>query len=244
MDSLSRLPLYLQVKNYITSMIDSGDYPADSKLPTEKELMKTLGVGRATVRSALSELEHDGRIYKRHGVGTFVSSNKWMPAFEPIISLTYSLERLGMEIRNVIISSGLEYPKDELAKNFPQDKKIGRLSRLRLAGGETVAVEDSYFTEELYNTVRSLDPDKSVAHAILDSDGVDVDRIDMKIVLRMPTAKEQKQLKLAPGERVAQLTRWTFSADKAINYVRFVMRERLVQTPFGGRFVYIGHLAR
>ena len=228
MDSLSRLPLYLQVKNYITSMIDSGDYPADSKLPTEKELMKTLGVGRAT------ELEHDGRIYKRHGVGTFVSSNKWMPAFEPIISLTYSLERLGMEIRNVIISSGLEYPKDELAKNFPQDKKIGRLSRLRLAGGETVAVEDSYFTEELYNTVRSLDPDKSVAHAILDSDGVDVDRIDMKIVLRMPTAKEQKQLKLAPGERVAQLTRWTFSADKAINYVRFVMRERLVQTPFGG----------
>ena len=218
MDSLSRLPLYLQVKNYITSMIDSGDYPADSKLPTEKELMKTLGVGRATVRSALSELEHDGRIYKRHGVGTFVSSNKWMPAFEPIISLTYSLERLGMEIRNVIISSGLEYPKGELAKNFPQDKKIGRLSRLRLAGGETVAVEDSYFTEELYNTVRSLDPDKSVAHAILG----------------MPTAKEQKQLKLAPGERVAQLTRWTFSADKAINYVRFVMRERLVQTPFGG----------
>ena len=196
--------------------------------------MKTLGVGRATVRSALSELEHDGRIYKRHGVGTFVSSNKWMPAFEPIISLTYSLERLGMEIRNVIISSGLEYPKGELAKNFPQDKKIGRLSRLRLAGGETVAVEDSYFTEELYNTVRSLDPDKSVAHAILDSDGVDVDRIDMKIVLRLPTAKEQKQLKLAPGERVAQLTRWTFSADKAINYVRFVMRERLVQTPFGG----------
>lgn len=123
MDSLSRLPLYLQVKNYITSMIDSGDYPADSKLPTEKELMKTLGVGRATVRSALSELEHDGRIYKRHGVGTFVSSNKWMPAFEPIISLTYSLERLGMEIRNVIISSGLEYPKGELTKNFPQDKK-------------------------------------------------------------------------------------------------------------------------
>ena len=155
-------------------------------------------------------------------------------ATEPIISLTYSLERLGLEIRNVIISSGLEYPKGELAKNFPQDKKIGRLSRLRLAGGETVAVEDSYFTEELYNTVRSLDPDKSVAHAILDSDGVDVDRIDMKIVLRMPTAKEQKQLKLAPGERVAQLTRWTFSADKAINYVRFVMRERLVQTPFGG----------
>ena len=129
---------------------------------------------------------------------------------------------------------GSNIRKASLQRTFRRIKKIGRLSRLRLAGGETVAVEDSYFTEELYNTVRSLDPDKSVAHAILDSDGVDVDRIDMKIVLRLPTAKEQKQLKLAPGERVAQLTRWTFSADKAINYVRFVMRERLVQTPFGG----------
>ena len=102
-----------------------------------------------------------------------------------------------------------------------------------MAGGETVAIEDSYFTKELYKTVRSLDPSKSVAHAILDSDGIDVDKIDMKIVLRPPTAKEQKQLRLSPGERVAQLTRWTFSADRAINYVRFVMRERLIQTPFG-----------
>ena len=72
MDSLSRLPLYLQVKNYITSMIDSGDYPADSKLPTEKELMKTLGVGRATVRSALSELEHDGKAQSAESADFFI----------------------------------------------------------------------------------------------------------------------------------------------------------------------------
>ncbi len=233
MNGLSRLPLYLQVKNYITDMIDSGDYPAGSKLPTEKELMKTLNVGRATVRAALSELEHDGRVYKRHGVGTFVSGEKWMPAFEPIISLTYSLERLGLEIRNVIISSELEDPQGELLEHFPDNEKIGHLSRLRLAGGETVAIEDSYFTRELYTTVCSLDPEKSVAHAILESDGVDVDRIDMNIIMRPADERERRQLKLSEGERVAQLTRWTFSRERAINYVRFIMRERLVQTPFG-----------
>ena len=45
MDSLSRLPLYLQVKNYIASMIDIGDYPGDSKRLTEAERRKTRGVG-------------------------------------------------------------------------------------------------------------------------------------------------------------------------------------------------------
>lgn len=234
MDSLSRLPLYLQVKNYITAMIDSGEYPADSQLPTEKELMAALGVGRATVRSALSELEHEGRIYKRHGVGTFVSGRKWRMAFEPIISLTYSLEKMGLEIRNVIVASGLEKPEGALLEHFAEGVKIGRLSRLRLAGGEPVALEDSYFTQKLYRTVAELDSRESVAHAILESEGVDVDRLDMKMILRPATAREKKQLRLASDERVVEMTRWTFSDNEAINYVRFVVRERLVQMPFGG----------
>ena len=233
MESLSRLPLYLQVKNYITAMIDSGRYPPDSKLPTEKELMKSLSVGRATVRSALLELEHEGRIYKRHGVGTFVAAKKKISPFEPIISLTYSLERMGLEIRNVVMLSEIIAPSGELLEHWSPDMRVGKLSRLRLAGGEPVAVEDSYFTEELYNAVKNLPPETSLAHTILSSDGVDIERVDMKIVLREATEYERTELKLQHDERVAELTRWTFSDSKAVNFVRFIVCERFVQAPFG-----------
>ncbi|MBQ2775628.1 MAG: GntR family transcriptional regulator [Clostridia bacterium] len=233
MEGLSRLPLYLQVKNYITAMIDSGKYLPDSKLPTEKELMEALSVGRATVRAALMELEHEGVIYKRHGVGTFVCAKKRLSPFEPIISFTYSLEKMGLEIRNVVISSGLERPSGELLEHWDTDMTVGRISRLRLAGGEAVAMEDSYFTKELYDIVKVLKPEISLAHAILSSDGVNVERVDMRIVLREADKNERSQLKLKNGERVAELTRWTFDGEKAVNFVRFVVCERFVQIPFG-----------
>ena len=41
---------------------------------SEREICKEYGVSRTTVRTALKELETLGYIYKRHGKGTFISS--------------------------------------------------------------------------------------------------------------------------------------------------------------------------
>ena len=57
--------LYTFVKDHIMKLIISGKYPAHTQLPTEFELMDQLHVGRATVRTALSQLENEGSIYKR-----------------------------------------------------------------------------------------------------------------------------------------------------------------------------------
>ncbi len=46
---------------------------ADGRLPSEPELTRLLGVSRATVRQALSQLEAERIISRRHGVGTFVN---------------------------------------------------------------------------------------------------------------------------------------------------------------------------
>lgn len=45
----------------------------DGRLPSEPELTRILGVSRATVRQALSQLEAERIITRRHGVGTFVN---------------------------------------------------------------------------------------------------------------------------------------------------------------------------
>jgi GntR family transcriptional regulator len=45
----------------------------DGRIPPETELANDLGVSRTTVRDALSRLEHEGRIYRRQGSGTFVN---------------------------------------------------------------------------------------------------------------------------------------------------------------------------
>ncbi len=58
----------------IRRMLDTGDYPINSRLPPERELSEILGIKRVVLRKALARLEADGHIWRHVGKGTFVGS--------------------------------------------------------------------------------------------------------------------------------------------------------------------------
>ena len=57
----------------LLEMIQEKGYGAGDKLPTEAELVETLGVGRNTVREALRILMSRNIVTIRQGSGTFIS---------------------------------------------------------------------------------------------------------------------------------------------------------------------------
>lgn len=61
-----------EVVNSLTERIQQGHLKPGDKLPTESEIMATLGVSRTVVREALSRLQASGLVETRHGIGTFV----------------------------------------------------------------------------------------------------------------------------------------------------------------------------
>jgi GntR family transcriptional regulator len=61
-----------EVSERMRSLIDQASF-ADGRLPSEPELTRLLGASRATVRQALSQLESEHIITRKHGVGTFVN---------------------------------------------------------------------------------------------------------------------------------------------------------------------------
>ncbi len=67
------IPLYVQVKDKITSDIRLSVYKAGDKLPTERELSQLLGVSRNTISQAYRELEFEGILISLQGRGTFVA---------------------------------------------------------------------------------------------------------------------------------------------------------------------------
>lgn len=72
----SNVPLYSQLKQLIIQKIESGEYPGDSKIPSEQELCEQYDISRPTVRQAISELTSNGYLYKEKGKGTFVARSK------------------------------------------------------------------------------------------------------------------------------------------------------------------------
>jgi GntR family transcriptional repressor for pyruvate dehydrogenase complex len=67
--------VYAQVVEQIVDLIEVGDFAIGTQLPTERELAKRLGVGRASLREALSALQILGFVETKHGQGTFVRSD-------------------------------------------------------------------------------------------------------------------------------------------------------------------------
>jgi GntR family histidine utilization transcriptional repressor len=72
MDATKTVPLYERVKQHVMQGMQSGEWGDGARLPSEHELMETLGASRMTVHRALREMSADGLLTRVQGVGTFV----------------------------------------------------------------------------------------------------------------------------------------------------------------------------
>ena len=68
-----RIPLYQEVIDGLMEQIRAGAFSFDEPLCTEARLMDQHGISRITARRALDELESKGLIYRKRGIGCFVS---------------------------------------------------------------------------------------------------------------------------------------------------------------------------
>lgn len=69
-------PIYLQIENYIKTLINSGMVVSYGKLPSTRELSTILGVSRNSIITAYENLETEGIIYTIKGKGTFISEKR------------------------------------------------------------------------------------------------------------------------------------------------------------------------
>ena len=59
-DHKSKLPLHVQVEEYLRKLIESAKAKSGGFLPKEVELSNRLGVSRNTIRQATNKLENEG----------------------------------------------------------------------------------------------------------------------------------------------------------------------------------------
>src|SRR5262245_25889204 len=80
-------PVYRQIADQIQQEIESARLEAGARLPTIRELARTLGVNRDTVSQAYDALAEAGLLESTVGRGTFVAArraNGSAHAFQPV----------------------------------------------------------------------------------------------------------------------------------------------------------------
>jgi GntR family transcriptional regulator len=73
LDGRSGVSPYLQVVQQVRSALRLGLLEVGDQLPTVKDVVERLAINPNTVLKAYRELEHDGLVAARPGVGTFVT---------------------------------------------------------------------------------------------------------------------------------------------------------------------------
>ena len=73
---MSPAPLYEQIKQHITDLIETGELGPNDRLPSETDLAAEFQVARMTVHRAIKELKDSGVVTRIAGVGTFVAETQ------------------------------------------------------------------------------------------------------------------------------------------------------------------------
>ncbi|HEX7975851.1 MAG TPA: GntR family transcriptional regulator [Anaerolineales bacterium] len=221
------LPLYYQLKMQIVDQIKSGDLAEGKMLPSEHMYQKEFGISRATVRQAFSELENEGFLERRQGIGTFVARIKVAPEINKLTSFTDDMLSRGLKPGSVVLKFEKIIPPASVLENLGLEAEIPVWSvyRLRLADDEPMGLQILYIPPWLDIQAEDIASLVSYYKLLNDKLGLDVMRGHETLTARSATSREAELLQIEPNGPVLYIQRLSYDEqDKPVEYVEFIYR--------------------
>lgn len=146
-DPGSPMPLYYQIQQNISALIEAQVLKPNDPLPSERELSERYKVTRMTVRQAINQLVSDGLVERRRGVGTFVSEPRKQPSLSPSVAgFSQRFREAGMRPTSRVLSFEAQPASATVAQHLGLEAgtTIIYLRRLRLVDGVPLMIETSH----------------------------------------------------------------------------------------------------
>lgn len=198
MNHNSAVPLYAQLVEQLKQDIENGVFNKTGKIPTEAELAAQYQVSRITVRRAVDDLVNQGLVEKKQGKGTFITSQKFSRRLDSgPLGFTEMCHSMGLEPSTQILKTEICVPKSAEVRNSLQ-LKDGEpaiyISRLRLANGKSLAMEESYYPLE-YSDLLTLNLEKESIYTYLrEVKGIELRSTTIRLSIVRADAKLSKLL--------------------------------------------------
>ena len=115
LDLNSEVPIYVQVKNQIRLAVERGELPPGRQLPTVRDLAVELNINANTVARIYADLEREGYLVRRRGVGTFAAERQQdtggtpappAPGYTLLAETVRQLRALGYSKRQILEMAG------------------------------------------------------------------------------------------------------------------------------------------
>ncbi|OCA82457.1 phosphonate metabolism transcriptional regulator PhnF [Bacillus sp. FJAT-27225] len=219
----SPIPIYYQLQELIKDLIDKGELKPGNLLPPEREYAEKYQISRMTVRQALSQLVHDGYLYRIQGKGTFVSERKIEQPLYRLRSFTEDMVARGLKPASQLLSFEIIPAPAQIASHLSiqEHGPVYEIKRIRLADDVPMAFETSYISTNLVKGLTEHLVKKSVYAYIEEQLNVEIDYASTVIESSIANHVEANFLKVKKGSPIMLIQQQTFLKDGTpVEYAR------------------------
>lgn len=227
-DRSSPVPLYFQIAEQLRQAMEAGDLVPGTRLATEIDLAKYLGVSRPTMRKAMEHLLGKGLVVRQRGVGTRVVSPKVLRCLE-LSSLYDDLEHSGQHPTTEVLSNSIEGASAEIAEALAVDigSPVLEIVRVRSAMDQPIAKMTNYLPAHRL-TVTTQELRAYGLYQLMRRAGITLHSASQVIGARTATAAEARLLGERKGVALLTMQRTAFDDRQVIveygNHIYYASR--------------------
>ncbi|GAB2730816.1 GntR family transcriptional regulator [Streptomyces bullii] len=199
-------PKYWHLKTVLSEALDS-EFSVGEILPNERDLAARFGVARATLRQALEQLELEGRLQRRRGVGTTVAP----PRMGVSVGTAQHVWPGGPEDAWQSVDCTMAVPPAAVADALGtgRDEPVHTVRRSRVSHGQPVAAELLYIPPSSVPELSGIDAPSGAARAravLRELQHLELERQENAVELGSARADDARELDRLPGAPVLVVT--------------------------------------
>lgn len=195
-------PLYSRLEELVRERIETGEWPAGTLIPSERELSAEFGLSRTTTRKALDRLVSEGVLRKEPRRGTFVAEPKTV--FEALTLRGFTAQALeaGASPSCRLLRFERVLPTAQVASrlNITASQLVYLIERLRTVNDTPIALQQSYIPMHLAPALEQEDLEERSLYQVLASRyGLRVRHAQETLEASLATDYEAAVLGVQPG---------------------------------------------
>lgn len=222
---LQRTPgtaLHRQIFLVLKDAIAQGTYAPGAALPKEESLVQSFGVSRATVRRALADLELEGLVQRKHGLGTFVREGLATAANMSALGFIDDLRRTAQstDVRVVTLESAVPPPAVRAFLQVPDGDPAVHAVRVRMAGKVPLMITETWVPQDLGATITAAALKRNPMYEVLNAQGVKFGRVVQEISAESADPQRAALLKCELSTALIRMSRIMHdAAGRPVMYV-------------------------
>jgi GntR family transcriptional regulator len=214
LDPNSPIPLYHQLKQLLVDSITSGELEPGDSLPSEHTLEDVLHVSRSTIRRAMSELEHEGYIYRQRGRPTMVSARPVYHGTTAIAGFGDDMRSQGCRPWSTVLGVSIICADEYLAERLKIEvgEEVITAHRLRLADEMPVCIERPHLPLAKVGPIspRDIEGEKSLYHYLREKLGIRPANVEEIVEVVSADDETASLLQISSKSPVVRLQRTVF----------------------------------